>query len=174
MTHAKRGENMKRELCEQLMLECEQAGQKMGVDFYEFMRKAPAVVDRWKPYYHPAREVWQTASNREGAIQFLLTVPDPDPGTFEKVAAFLKNLPYFLRGSFQDAAKNLPPPPGGRPHELTLDECKEVCKQIGQLYGDGLTLAEAKKRMTLRYGVSLSTIQRAWQKRALLSSGSNL
>ena len=32
---------MKKELCEQLVLECEQAIQKMGGDLYEVMKKAP-------------------------------------------------------------------------------------------------------------------------------------
>ena len=30
---------MKRELCEQVVLECEQLGQKMGMDFYETMEE---------------------------------------------------------------------------------------------------------------------------------------
>jgi hypothetical protein len=32
---------MKREFCERIILECEQLGQKMGMDFHETMKKAP-------------------------------------------------------------------------------------------------------------------------------------
>jgi hypothetical protein len=139
----------------------------MGMDFYQTMKKAPAVVEKWKPYVLTAQQVWQNANTREEAIQFLLNLPDPKPEEFEKVVAFLKALPYVLRGLLQEAAKGLPPSPGGRPHGLTPDQSREVCRQIGQLYGEGVDLAEAKLRMARRYGVSLSTIQRAWKKRAL-------
>jgi hypothetical protein len=73
---------MKRELCEQVVLECEQLGQKMGMDFYETMKKAQAVVERWKPYFLAAQEVWQKANNRDEAVGFLLNLPDPDPEVF--------------------------------------------------------------------------------------------
>src|SRR5882672_4843234 len=158
---------MKREFCEQVILECEQLGQKMGMDFYQTMKKAPAVVERWKPYILTAQQVWQNANNREEAVQFLLALPDPSAEEFEKVTAFLRTLPFLLRGLLQEAAKGLPPPPGGRPHGLTSDQSKEVCRQIGQLYGEGVDLAHAQLRMAQPYGVSLSTIQRAWKKRAI-------
>jgi len=152
---------MKREFCERVILECEELGQKMGMDFYQTMKKAPAVVERWKPYILTAQQVWQNANNREEAIQYLLVLPDPSAEEFEKVTAFIRTLPYLLRGLLQDAAKGLPSPPGGRPHGLTLDQSREVCKQIGQLYGAGVALADAKLRMAQRYGVSHSTIQRS-------------
>ena len=156
---------MKKEFCEQLVLECEQAGQKMGMDFYETMKKAPAVVERWKTYFLVAQEVWQHANSREEAVRILESLPDPSPEAFEKVMAFLQTLPYFLRGVFHEAAKGLPPSPGGRPRGLTHQESRDVCKQIGQLYGEGVSLADAKSRMAQRYGVSLTTIQRVWKKR---------
>ncbi len=39
---------MNQKFCERLVLECEQAGEKMGMDFYETMKKAPSVVERWQ------------------------------------------------------------------------------------------------------------------------------
>jgi hypothetical protein len=153
-----------------VILECEELGQKMSMDFYQTMKKAPAVVERWKPYILTAEQVWQNANNREEAVQFLLKLPDPNPEEFEKVLAFVRTLPYFLRGLLQQAAKGLPPSPGGRPHGLTPDQSREVCKQIGQLYGEAVDLADAKLRTAQRYGVSLSTIQRTWKKRANTNS----
>lgn len=157
---------MNREFCERLVLELEQVGQKMGMDFYETMKKAPIVVDRWKVYYLTAQEIWRNADNREEAVRFLENLPEPKPENFEKVLTFLQTLPYLLRGLLQDAAKALPPSPGGRPRGLNPEDSREVCKQIGQLYGEGVELAEAKRRMAMRYGVSLSTIQRAWKDRS--------
>ena len=126
---------MNKELCERVLLECEQMGQKAGMDFYQIMKKAPAVVERWKPFILTAQQFWQRANTREEAIQFLLSLPDPKPEEFEKVVAFLGTLPYLLRGLLQEAAKGLPPSPGGRPHGLNPDQSREVCRQIGQLYG---------------------------------------
>jgi hypothetical protein len=156
---------MKKELCEQLVLECEQAIQKMGGDLYEVMKKAPLVVERWRPFFLTAEHVWNNACNREDAIRYLLSAPDPNPEEFEKALTFLRSLPYFLRGWLQEAAKGLPPSPGGRPHGLEPPERREVRQQIGRLYAEGVSLSDAKKRMAQSYGVSLSTIQRAWQER---------
>jgi len=158
---------MKRELCEQLITECEQVCEKMGLNFYETMKKAPAVVERWRPFYEAAQRVWQQATNREDTIKCLESMPDADPQELQKFLAIMRTIPYLLRGWLQDAAKGLPPSPGGRPQELTPEQQKEVCKQIGQLYADGVALSDAKTRMAQSYGVSLSTIQRAWQKRGL-------
>ena len=46
---------------DQFISECEQSFQKMGLDFYEVMKKAPEVVERWKKYYPLAQEVWSNA-----------------------------------------------------------------------------------------------------------------
>jgi hypothetical protein len=160
---------MKKELCVQILTECEQVAQKMGGDLYATMRKASKVVERWKPFYLAAQKVWEHSENRDDAIVCLLALPDPTPTEMEAFRAFVRTVPFILRGAFQDLAKGLPPSPGGRPHELSLDQRREVCKQIGYLYGEGVTLADAKSRMAQRYGVSLSTIQRAWNKRAISS-----
>jgi len=157
---------MNREFCERLVLECEQVGEKMGMDFYETMKKAPIVVERWKAFLVGGQQVWQNASNREEAVRLLENFPEPKPESFEKVLAFLRTLPYFLRAQLQTAAKDLPPSPGGRPRGLNPEQSREVCRQIGLLYSEGVDLADAKRRMALRYGVSPSTIQRAWKERA--------
>jgi DNA invertase Pin-like site-specific DNA recombinase len=105
-------------------------------------------------------------------FSLISSLPEPKPENFEKLLAFMRTLPYFLRAQLQAAAKDLPPSPGGRPRGLTPDQSREVCQQIGQLYGEGVDLASAKRRMALRYGVSLSTIQRAWKERGAWSHSS--
>ena len=156
---------VKKEVCERLVSEVEQSFEKMGLNFYEVMKRAPEVVERWKKYYALAQELWKNATNREQLTSALLCGPDPDPREFETWLAFLRAFPHFLRGSLQGIAKTLPPPPGGRPRGLTPQECADICEQIGQLFGKGVELTDAKKRMAQRYGVSLRTIQRAWQHR---------
>ena len=143
----------------------------MGLDLYETMQRAPAVVEKWKRYYGPFQEVWNHASNREELTAFLLTGPDPSPEEMETVLTLIRTVPYLLRSSLQDAAKSLPPSPGGRPRELRPEQRKEICLQIGQLYGLGVELRDAQKRMARHHSVGLRTIQRAWQQRSKWTSG---
>jgi DNA invertase Pin-like site-specific DNA recombinase len=88
----------------------------------------------------------------------------------ETVLTLTRTVPYLLRRSLQAATQSLPPSPGGRPQELRPEQRKEICLQIGQLYGQGIELRDAQKRMAQRYGVSLRTIQRAWQERGKWNS----
>ena len=162
---------MKKQLCDQLITETEQSFQKMGLDLYEIMQRAPAVVEKWKRYSGLFRQVWNHASSREELTAFLLTGPDPSPEEMGTVLTLIRTVPYLLRSSLQDAAKSLPPPPGGRPRGLSPEQSKEVCLQIGQLYGLGVELPDAQKRMARHYSVGLRTIQRAWQQRSKWNSG---
>ncbi len=61
---------VKKETCERLLAECELAFQKMGLDLYEIMRQAPAIVERLKPYHQTAQKVWENARNCEEALRF--------------------------------------------------------------------------------------------------------
>ncbi len=157
---------MRQEVCDQLISECEQTFQKMGVDFYEAMEGAPRVVEKLKGYAALFQRFWEHAGTREELAAFLAQGPDLQPAELETVLALIRTVPYLLRSQFQTVAKRLPPSPGGRPRGLSPEQSKEVCLQIGTLYGGGVELPEAQKRMARRYGVSLRTIQRAWRERA--------
>ena len=164
---------MKKETCDQIVSECEQSFQKMGLDFYEAMKKAPEVVKRWKKYYPLAQEVWSNARSRERLAAALITGPGPNPEELERWLAFIRALPYFLRGALQGIAGSSPPPPGGRPRELAAQECMESLPANWQsLHGQGVELPDAQKRMAQRYDVSLRTIQRIWQQRGEWKSNS--
>lgn len=163
---------VRREVCDQLISECEQSFQRMGADFYEVMKRGPEVVEKWKRYAPLFQQLWSNARNREDLTAFLIAGPDPSPEEWETVLILIRTVPYLLRNYLQDAAKSLPPSPGGRPRELTPEQSKEICLQIGQLYGLGVDLPDAQKRMAQRYNVSQRTIQRAWQQRAKWNSDS--
>lgn len=157
---------MREELCNRLIDEAEELCRTLGGDLYEVMKKAPQVVEKWKGHYLLAHEVWQHSRSREDLTAFLRSGPDPSPGELEGIITLMRTVPSLLRKSLQTAVSTLPPPPGGRPKGLTPQQCKEVCAQIGWLYGQGVEVRDAQKRMALRYGKSLRTIQRAWQQRA--------
>jgi hypothetical protein len=160
------GVKVREDLCDRLIDEAEQLCRTLGADLYEVMKKAPQVVEKWKAHYVLAHEVWRHAQSREELTGFLRSGPDPTPGEVEGVITLMRTVPYILRRSLQTAASTLPSPPGGRPKGLTQQQEKEVCAQIGWLYGQGVEVRDAQKRMALRYGKSLRTIQRAWQRRA--------
>ena len=157
---------MRKETCDQLINEAEQSCQKMGWDFYEIMKRAPAVVERWKRYAPLVQGFWSHATDRQQLTEFMIPEPDLSPEAVETMLTLIRTLPHLLRGYFQDAAASLPPSPGGRPRELTPEQRKEVCLRIGQLYGQGVEVRDAQERMAKHYNVSLRTIQRAWQQRA--------
>jgi hypothetical protein len=148
-------------------LRLSKASKKLGLDLYETMKRAPAFVEKWKQF---APLSWNHASSREELTAFLVTGPDPNPEEMETVLTLIRTVPYLLRGSLQNAAKSLPSSPGGRPRELRPEQRKEICLNIGQLYGLGVELRDAQKRMARRYDVSFRTIQRAWQERAKWNS----
>ena len=162
---------MRKQLCDQLITETEQSFQKMGLDLYQVMQRAPQVVEKWKRYYGLFQQVWNHASSREELTAYLLTGPAPSPEEMETVLTLIRTVPYLLRSSLQDATKSLPPPPGGRPRELSPEQCKEICLQVGRLYGLGVELRDAQKRMARHHSVGLRTIQRAWQQRSKWTSG---
>ena len=164
---------MKKEICDQLITETEQSFEKLGMDFYQTMQKAPGILEKWKGYAPLFQKLWSHATNREQLTELLLAGPDSSPEEIETMLTIIRTLPYLLRSYLQDTAKALPPSPGGRPRELTPEQRKEVCLQIGQLYGMGVEVRDAQKRMAQHYGVSLRTIQRAWQERAKWNSASN-
>jgi hypothetical protein len=164
---------MKKEICDQLITETEQSFEKMGMDFYQTMQKAPAILEKWKGYAPLFQKLWCRATNREQLTELLLAGPDSSPEEMETVLTIIRTLPYLLRSYLQDTAKALPPSPGGRPRELTAEQRKEVCLKIGHLYGMGVEMRDAQKRMAQQYNVSLRTIERAWQERAKWNSASN-
>src|SRR5437588_11161299 len=152
---------VQKQICDQLISETEQSLQRMGLDLYEIMQRAPAVVEKWKRYYGPFLEVWNHASNREELTAFLLTGPDLSPEEMETVLTLIRTVPYLLRRSLQDATQSLPPSPSGRPQELRPEQRKEIGLQNGQLYGQAIELRDAQKPKAQRYVISLPTIQRA-------------
>jgi len=157
---------VQKQICDQLITETEQSFQKMGLDLYEAMQRAGALMERWKQYIPLFQQVWNNATNREQLTALLVTGPDPSPAEMETVLTIIRTVPYLLRSSLQNATKSLPPSIGGRPTELNPEQRRQICLQIGQLYGLGVELRDAQKRMARRYAVSLRTIQRAWQQRA--------
>jgi len=93
---------VKKEVCDQLISECEQSFQKMGLDFYEVMKKAPEVVERWKKYYAVAQRVWSNSRSRKELTAALLAGRSPKRGPIAPVSlpeSSLAHRPLLSLGS---------------------------------------------------------------------------
>lgn len=84
-------------------------------------------------------------------------------------AKFAKEAGPTLRKMLSTGAKRLPHAKGGRDKLLSPSEEVQVCREIGKLTGgEGalpVALLDAQKRVARQFGVSVRTVQRAWQAR---------
>jgi DNA-binding NarL/FixJ family response regulator len=72
---------------------------------------------------------------------------------------------YRIREMLPELTKSIPHEPDGRPQSLTDIQKTEVCREIASLYGRGLRLGIAIKRVAQKFRVSERTVRRAWQSR---------
>jgi hypothetical protein len=104
--------------------------------------------------------LWRRSNNPDKLTLLLIrSTPAPTPVCLPKLLYSIELLPYLLREVYEgETPKNR----GGRPRLLTLQDDRETCEGIGQLLGKGADLPATLKRMALRKGVSLRSIQRVW------------
>lgn len=107
---------------------------------------------------------------RDAFLARLLKEPEPEPLELDAQVEMVYMLPSTLRKvmpqAMRETMRALPQDPGGRPNALTEEQSRSVCEEIGILFARGVHLIDAQKRLCHRMGVSLRTIQRAWQGRA--------
>jgi len=99
--------------------------------------------------------------------------PEPSPEKLQEMLGELKAIPFQLRKSLDTNVKSLKrqlphKPGGGRKESLTDSQKREACVRVGTLMGQGVRFRDALFRVGQTFGVGARTIQRAWQKRALL------
>ena len=104
----------------------------------------------------------------------------PAPSKIEAMTAvFVANhLPHLIRigmrSAAQNAASTLPAPSGGRPPALSPNKTREVLDYVSLLHRKGCTLEASVQRTSLRFRVSVRTVERLWAKRELLSDEDSL
>lgn len=105
---------------------------------------------------------------RQGLVEMLDKV-ELTPEQEAYAVPMAEHFPHVLREIiahlFESALKDLPPQPSGRKRSLNFEESAEVCQYVAELYAKGLDLKICKQRAAQRFGVSLSTVQRAWRQR---------
>jgi hypothetical protein len=104
--------------------------------------------------------IWQQSPTPKKLEALLVkTAHEPSLESLKGLLDSIKLLPYLLRQVYEgETPKNR----GGHPRLSSLQDDREICKQIGELLGKGLHISSALKRMAHRKRVSLRTIQRIW------------
>jgi hypothetical protein len=115
--------------------------------------------------------IWKNAGDR-GQLEFSLAeyLPEPSPLSLDARIEVIRRLPYLLRLVFEGRTRPL----RGRRRELSVSNARVVCKDIGELLGQGIALKDVLLRMKQRHHVSLRTIQRVWYGRNKPGSPFNL
>jgi hypothetical protein len=132
--------------------ELEKAFADIGVSFDRGIEELIAMTER-------DLVIWKNAGDR-GRLESVLAERLPEPSTpgLDARIAMIRKLPYLLRLVLEDRT----PPVRGRRQKVHLPEARLICRQIGELQGQGIDLENALRRMTQRWKVSLRTIQRVW------------
>jgi hypothetical protein len=104
----------------------------------------------------------------EKADSILANLPEDFVPQIEAFFRFM--LSQFLpdqREAMLQTAKQLPVrPAGGRPSLIPAEsECREICSQIAALIEGGVSIGSAQRRISVKSGKKLRTIQRIWQRR---------
>jgi hypothetical protein len=111
----------------------------------------------------------RSARNRSALEAVLAREQEPSTEQLEAIVKSIELFPYQVRRRLPEATKKtmkkLPHETGGRPQAVSSEEQSKVCEEIGQLFGQGVALKDAQKRVASRRNVSLRTIQRIWQRR---------
>lgn len=158
---------MRAEVKEEILGSLEKAVRVVGAqNLDEALATISQVLERLNAFF-------QTVKNRQALADFFDQV-DVQSATEEQfLLVGFRFMPQIVRGLLGDiagkAAKDLPAPPGGRPHSLTVAQEQEICQFVAGLYGQGVELVSAKKRAGQKFGVSARTVQRVWSNRKNLN-----
>jgi hypothetical protein len=157
---------MKEEDIDKILAATERGFQLGGfTNFESGISRACQALERWLGLLSRIKD-------RDSAKRVLMESPEVPPDQLENVLSFLQNLPYMIREVIPEVAKAIPHDPGGRPISLTEPKKRQACAEIASLYGRGVRVGVAIKRVAQRFGVSERTVRRAWQERASSVPGS--
>ena len=113
---------------------------------------------------------FEMAATKERAMGCLAQMDEPSEkhlATFEAIANFVAPILYkIIREMTQHGLKRIPKPPGGRPITCTPEEKRELCQEVLNLIGSGLSAAEAKRRVARRKRLGGKTMDRIWAGRS--------
>jgi len=150
------------ELRDRLLAIADAKAQSQGIDgAHEFIDKACTVFEKLALAFAPMR-------TRDGLVMALDRVEMS--GEDKRWAIpMLEHFGHFLREAltalFETGMKDLPPVPSGRRRLLTPELASQINAYVLNLFGKNVELTVCKERAAQKFGVSYTTVQRAWRNR---------
>ncbi len=153
---------MRKDNCDALLAAYDIMFKKLGMNLKRGMKE---VCDAMEDHLRKLKQI----RSRHALEAMLMKEPELSPGQLDAHIEAIRLLPRQLRkilpAASREVAQKLPYDRGGRPRRLNREQCKALCGQIGDLFVRGVKLTVAQKRIAVRQGVSLRTVQRAWRAR---------
>jgi hypothetical protein len=153
---------VKRELRDKLLEITDAEAQRRGLEgLHSFVDQACIVFQKLAEVMEPLR-------TREGIIGVLDRVEMTEEEEHYAVPT-VKHFGHVIREAltelFELGLNDLPQAPSGRKRKLTQKLSEQICAHVLNLLGKGADLTTCKKRAAQKFGVSYTTVQRAWGKR---------
>lgn len=155
-------EETAREFIEALNRGCELLNEATGMK-----ATADDVIRRGSMLLESVPPAAQKAARKQGAMGFLLSIPEPSADEKSKFLTVAKNLPFLLRNPVKKFANMLPyKRKGGKPPAFDGDKEKErqSCQEVSMLIGCGVELLDALERVASKNEISSRTMRRAWKR----------
>jgi hypothetical protein len=95
---------------------------------------------------------------------------EPSPAGLIALLESIRHIPFVVRKTLPQAAKELPHDPGGRDKAVKPGKYPKICRKIGLLLSEGVSLKDAQLRAAQENRVSTRTIERIWQQRRSMAS----
>jgi hypothetical protein len=129
----------------------------------EMVAKLLPLEERTPEGIELARKSWRTLEIKKQSRLVLESFSDRE---LEERIKLLPSFPMMVRKVLKRTVKNLPHARGGRPLDLTTEVRRKLCSEVGALMGnEGYQLREAQNFVAKKNGLSLRSVQRAWQER---------
>jgi hypothetical protein len=123
-------------------------------------------IDFVQRIYHPMR-------SKEDFAACLDSLPEPSWFRLRMMLGSLRYTPQLIRFGLKRLAlaaeEDLPPVPVGRPGLEAISKA-QIVAHVGKMHVRGYTLEQAKENARIKFGVSISTVQRVWDDRGNLGA----
>ena len=150
---------METRTAEQLTDEIEKLLKRSGIDPIEYAKALMGAM-------HATPEELALARNgmRSFFISKLQEQPEPTREDLSKAITGLRRGAFSLRKALMKQAKTLPAERGGRPKLLTKHQEAALNARISEQLSQGVDKTDAIRSAATKYGVSIWTVKRAWQR----------
>ena len=150
---------MEKRTAEQITDELMRLVKRCGVDLFEL---AEALIE---PSHATPEERGMTREGfRSVFVSRLQGQPEPTREDLARLIATLRTSAFNLRKALLERAKALPAERGGRPKMLNKNQEAELTARISELLAQGIEKTDAIQSAAAKYGDSVWTAKRAWQR----------